>query len=121
MKFYSCPVCGNVICLVDGNPALLRCCGKEMILLEANTTDAVVEKHIPYCTVQGDKVKVVVGEVIHPMDNDHYISWIAMESDNTVHIVWLKPGDSPEAVFDYKKDSIIYAYCNKHGFWKFAL
>ena len=30
----------------------------------------------------------------------------------------LKPNDEPKAIFDYEKDSTIYAYCNKHGLWK---
>ncbi len=118
MKLYVCPICGNVIYLVEGNSSLLRCCGREMVLLEPNTEDAALEKHVPYCTVEGDKVKVTVGEVVHPMDKDHYIGWIAMKHKNVVTVVWLKPGDSPEAIFDYKKGSVIYAYCNKHGFWK---
>lgn len=118
MKFYICPVCGNVVYFVEGNSRLLRCCGKEMVLLETNTKDASLEKHIPHCVIEDDKVRVTVGEVVHPMENDHYIGWIAMENDHIVTIVWLKPGDRPEAIFDYKKGSTIYAYCNKHGFWK---
>ena len=118
MKIYICPVCGNVIFLMDGDVSNVRCCGSELIELKANVKDAAIEKHVPYCEVNDNKVKVSVGEVEHPMDLDHYIMWIAIVYDNKYEIKSLKPGDSPCVDFNYYKDSDVYAYCNKHGLGK---
>ena len=30
MKFYKCPICGNVIVIHEGNIEHVRCCGKEL-------------------------------------------------------------------------------------------
>jgi superoxide reductase len=91
-----------------------------MQLLVPNTSDGASEKHVPVIEVNGNKVVVKVGEVAHPMAEDHYIEWIALETKagNQRHI--LKPGDKPETVFAIEEgDDVIaaYAYCNKHGLW----
>ena len=116
--FYRCLVCGNIIYVVDGDINRVRCCGKELVGLEAGSVDASLEKHVPVYEVKGNKMVVRVGEVEHPMESDHYIMWIAMVRDGKVSINYLNPGDKPEAVFCYKKDTTLYAYCNKHGLWK---
>ena len=46
-RFYVCPICGNVIGLIDGDINHVTCCGKPMNQLVANTTDAAQEKHVP--------------------------------------------------------------------------
>ena len=61
---------------------------------------------------------VRVGEVTHPMDEDHYIEWIAHVHDGRVCRVNLKPGDEPVAKFAYKSGGTLYAMCNKHNLWK---
>ena len=66
----------------------------------------------------GDEIIVSVGSVAHPMDDDHYINWIALVNDDVVTRVNLNPNDEPEARFPYTKGSIVYAYCDKHGLWK---
>ena len=118
IKFYRCPICGNVIELIDGDSKRITCCGKNMELLVANTVDASVEKHVPVYKKEGEKLIVSVGEVIHPMEEKHYIMWIALVSDNKVTRVDLLPNETPEAVFDYVEKAEVYAYCNLHGLWK---
>lgn len=117
-KFYRCPICGNVIELIDGDSKRITCCGKNMELLVANTVDASVEKHVPVYKKEGEKLIVKVGEVIHPMEEKHYIMWIALVSDNKVTRVDLLPNEAPEAVFGYVEKAEVYAYCNLHGLWK---
>lgn len=118
VKFYRCPICGNVIELIDGDSKRITCCGKNMELLVANTVDASVEKHVPIYEVNGNEIVVKVGDVIHPMEEKHYIMWIALVSDNKVTRVDLLPNEAPEAVFDYVEKAEVYAYCNLHGLWK---
>ena len=117
-KVYKCMICGTTVEILNGNGNSLICCGQNMVELKANTTDAAVEKHVPAIQVVGRDVLVKVGDVEHPMDEDHYIVWIAMVSDDKVEKVYLKPGDKPEAKFNYVPDATVYAYCNKHGLWK---
>ena len=118
VRFYKCPICGNVIGLIDGNAEQLRCCGQEMELLVANTQDAAQEKHVPVYEHVDGEIVVKVGEVDHPMTKEHYIMWIAQVSDNRTTRVRLYPEQGTETRFPYIKGSTIYAYCNLHGLWK---
>ena len=86
--------------------------------IKVNSVDASLEKHVPFCEIKDDNVYVTIGEVIHPMGEDHYIEWIAMVKGNKIVKYLLKPNDEPKAIFDYEEDSSIYAYCNKHALWK---
>lgn len=120
MEFYRCNHCGNVIAYLVNSGVKVQCCGEPMQLLVPNTSDGASEKHVPVIEVNGNKVIVKVGEVAHPMAEDHYIEWIALETKagNQRHI--LKPGDKPETVFAIEEgDDVVgaYAYCNKHGLW----
>lgn len=86
--------------------------------IKVNSVDASLEKHVPFCEIKDNKVYVTIGEVIHPMEEDHYIEWIAMVKGNKIVKYLLKPNGEPKAIFDYEENSSIYAYCNKHGLWK---
>ena len=86
--------------------------------MQPNTVDASTEKHVPACQKVGDKLLVTVGEIEHPMEDDHYIMWIAQVTDHQTTRVRLHPGEYPKAEFPYLGDAVIYAYCNKHGLWK---
>lgn len=88
-----------------------------MIELISNTIDAALEKHVPSYKVNGDKIDVSVGEVEHPMLDNHYIMFIAQVFCDNVNMVDLKPGDKPVAQFDYIDGCQIYEYCNLHGLW----
>ena len=121
VRFYRCPICGNVIGLIDGDMAHVTCCGKSMELMVANTTDASVEKHVPAYELVEDEIVVRVGEVEHPMEKEHYIMWIAQVTDNRTTRVRLFPEQSTETRFPYIKGSVLYAYCNKHGLWKIVV
>ncbi len=117
-KFYLCKKCGNVVTLLVNGKGTLTCCGEPMEELTVNTTDAALEKHVPTCDVRDNKIVVKVGKVLHPMDDDHYINFVALEYDGTIDIHNFKPGDEPIWIFDYQENSTVYAYCNKHGLWK---
>ena len=118
VKFYRCPICGNIIGLIDGDMAHVTCCGKPMELMAANTADASLEKHVPTYELVEDEIVVKVGEVEHPMEKEHYIMWIAQVTDNRTTRVRLYPEQATETRFPYIKGATLYAYCNKHGLWK---
>ena len=52
------------------------------------------------------------------MTEEHYIPWVAAEYSDSVVKYFYKPGDKPEAFFDYEEGMKVYAYCNLHGLWK---
>ncbi|MBE6471967.1 MAG: desulfoferrodoxin FeS4 iron-binding domain-containing protein [Coriobacteriaceae bacterium] len=121
--FYRCPVCGNmVVKVVDGGGKLV-CCGKPMEVIEPNTTDAAQEKHVPVVTVEGDVLTANVGSVDHPMEEDHFIEWIYVVTQEGVLAKCLKPGEAPRAEFALggQKPLSVFEFCNKHGLWKTQL
>lgn len=118
MNFYKCPICGNIITIHEGDINHVRCCNVELEQLIPNTVDALVEKHVPVYSIEGDTINVTIGEVEHPMLDEHYISFIAYVKDKNVTIAKLNPNEKPSASFKYERNSEIYEYCNLHGLWK---
>jgi len=116
MKFYRCEHCDNIVTLISGTKAPEG--PKELI---PGTTDAAQEKHVPLVKVEGDKVTVCVGEVEHPMAEEHFIQWVVLETSQGFQKKDLKPGTPPQAVFALapgEKPLAAYEYCNLHGLWK---
>jgi superoxide reductase len=93
-----------------------------MELLEAKQGDVGPEKHIPVIEKSGAGVKVKVGAVPHPMEEDHYIQWVELTTGNQVFLQLLESSDQPEVEFpvnlDPKTDIKARSYCNIHGLWK---
>ncbi|MCR5532211.1 MAG: desulfoferrodoxin [Lachnospiraceae bacterium] len=121
MVFYRCPVCGQIVAIVKGTGVPIICCGKPMQKIEAGTTDASVEKHVPVYEVNGNTVTVTVGSVEHPMLPEHYIEWIALKTKAGNQRKALKPGDAPKACFaicEGDEVEAVYSYCNLHSLWK---
>lgn len=118
VSFYRCELCGNIVGVIKNGGGQLVCCGKPMTKLEANSTDAAQEKHVPVVERKDGKLFVKVGSVDHPMAEEHYIEWIAVCSDKSTERITLSPGEKPEAVFVDKGKAVVYAYCNLHGLWK---
>lgn len=116
--FYKCPICGNIIGLIEGDSNHITCCGQKMKMLIANTEDAATEKHVPVYEKQNNEIMVKVGEVEHPMDEEHFIMWIAQVSENQTTRIRLHPNNGATVKFKYIPGATIYAYCNKHGLWK---
>lgn len=118
-QVYKCELCGNMVEVVHKAGGTLVCCGKPMTLLEENTVDASNEKHVPVVEKIDGGVLVKVGQVEHPMLEDHLIEWIEIHTENKVYRKYLKAGEKPEAVF-LVEEEVLYAreYCNLHGLWK---
>ena len=120
VKFFKCKTCGNIVGMINSSGVPIMCCGAPMDELKANTEDAAQEKHVPAVTIEGNKVTAVVGDVEHPMLDEHFIQWIYLETENGGQRKALKPGDTPKAVFAVEDDKpvAVYEYCNLHGLWK---
>lgn len=119
-KFYRCEVCGNLFGVINDGGITPVCCNQDMVLLEANTTDAANEKHVPFLTRNGKELNVKVGSVAHPMLAEHYIQWIAVAQGDHTQRIALHPDEAPEANFilpDADAPVVVYEYCNLHGLW----
>ena len=120
LEIYRCPFCGGVVeVLTPGeNPV---CCGKEMLLMNANTSDGATEKHVPVVEVCGNGIKVRVGSVSHPMTPEHYIAFIYVETARGGIRIDLKDKPEAEICLCMEKPIAVYEYCNLHGLWKINL
>lgn len=120
VKLYRCNHCGNIVEMVKDAGVNPVCCGENMQLLKANSTDAATEKHVPVVEIEGNVAKVLVGSVTHPMTEDHHIAYIFLETNLGVHRANLNVTGAPEATFllaEGEKAVAAYEYCNLHGFW----
>ena len=119
LQVYKCGVCGNIVEVIHNSVGQLVCCNQPMNLLTENTTDAAKEKHVPAIEKVAGGVKVKVGSVPHPMQEDHYIEWIEAIVGNKAYRQFLRPGQAPEAFFPAEGSGITAReYCNLHGHWK---
>lgn len=120
-EIYKCSVCGNIVEVVHTGAGELVCCGKPMILMEEKNKDEGLEKHVPVVETGRDNVKVKVGSVPHPMEENHYIEWIeVLQNGEVAARKRLSHEDEPAAEFCLKhSDEItVRAYCNVHGLWE---
>lgn len=120
-RFFICKHCGKMVSMFHDPGTPTVCCGEAMTELEANTTDAAQEKHVPVITVEGDKVFVKVGSVPHPMTEEHKIVWIYLQTEKGEQLNCIDTKDVAETCFKICDDDRIIAafeYCNLHGLWK---
>ena len=118
--FCRCKKCGNFVSFIGKKSGCTPvCCGDEMTVLKANSTDGASEKHVPDVKIDGDKVSVQVGSVLHPALEEHHIAFIYLETENGGQIHSITPGDEPKAEFllNGEKATAVYEFCNLHGLW----
>ncbi|HKM33458.1 MAG TPA: helix-turn-helix domain-containing protein [Lachnospiraceae bacterium] len=113
VRFYVCPVCGNIITAVGEGS--FNCCGIMLPALEAEEADE--ENQI--------NVEIVEQEYFvhmeHPMTKEHYITFVAYVTSDRTEVVKLYPQQNMECRFTRKGRGTIYAFCNKHGLFKVKL
>lgn len=119
-KIYRCEECGDMIEAIKEGCGEYSCHGEPMKLLEEQTADYKLEKHVPMIEHIEGGFKVIVGSTPHPMVEDHYIEWIEVSDDaGRVYRKHLAPGDAPEAAFHVDADKVVAReHCNVHGLWK---
>lgn len=119
LDMYKCEVCGNIVQIYSEGAGELVCCNQAMKLLDENTVDAALEKHVPVVEETPEGIVVNVGSVDHPMEEKHYIQWIEVIGKDTSYTAFLHPGDAPRACFPKLEGPLIVReYCNLHGLWK---
>ena len=98
-RFYICNHCGNVIGLIEDSGVNVECCGEPMEQFETYDTEKGSEKHLPVVDVNNNSVKVTVGSVLHPMEDDHRINWVYLQTDRGGHRKCLFAGENPTTSF----------------------
>lgn len=140
-QVYKCNICGNIVQILHIGGGELVCCGQPMELqteqaptqgrdpdsedigapTQGRDSDSedIGKKHLPVIEKTAKGIKVKIGSIEHPMEQEHYIEWIEIMVNDNVGKRFLKPGDKPEAEFPVKHENIqIHAYCNIHGLWQ---
>lgn len=118
-QIYKCPICGNIVEVLHTGVGQLVCCGQPMELMTEKNSDEGQEKHVPVIEKTETGVTITVGSVPHPMEENHFIEWIEINTvDGTTCIKFLKAGEKPKAIFQTKSEiKSARAYCNIHGLW----
>lgn len=119
-RFFICEHCGNIIGMIHDAGVPVMCCGQKMTRIEPGTVEASHEKHIPVVSVNGNTVKVDIGSVAHPMQEEHSILWVYLQTDKGGQRKCLEVGSEPTVTFAIaeEKPTAVFAYCNLHGLWK---
>jgi len=122
--FYRCEICGNVVSTLIAKAPPIHCCGQPMVEEKPKEkSQEGNEKHVPVIMHGEHKVIVNVGDIPHPMDEDHWIVLVQLVKNGQVIAgKRLNPGELPHVEFDmprYDPEGIkARAYCNKHGLWE---
>lgn len=118
-QIYKCNICGNIVEALFIGGGTLVCCGQPMELQEEKQQDVGSEKHIPVIEKTDKGILVKIGSIPHPMEETHYIEWIELIVDEKRYKEFLKPSDSPEAIYCISGENLqARAFCNIHGLWR---
>jgi len=119
-NIYKCLVCGHVIQVQHEGTGTLVCCNQPMQHLEEKVEDEGMEKHVPVIEFRDNMAMVSVGDVLHPMEENHYIEFVELIVDEEVYTQYLKPNQDPIVSFKIPSEYTqikARAYCNIHGLW----
>lgn len=107
VRFYVCPVCGNI--LTSTGSASLFCCGRKLEpLLPQDQED------VPQVFVDHSDLESYIS-VVHPMTKDHYLSFAAYVKNDKVTLIRLYPEQEAGFRLLTGKGGTLYLYCTKHG------
>lgn len=110
MKFYVCPICGNIIC--STGETVVSCCGVVLPAMEPEEED---DSHRLSAVVVEDEYYVTIP---HEMSKKHYISFIAALRDDGCEIKKLYPEWNAEARFPIRGTKYLVYYCKVHGLFQ---
>ena len=112
-KLYVCPFCGNV--LHATGQAVVSCCGITLPALDIAEAEDADEHH--QLTVERVEDELFV-TLHHPMEKNHYISFLAYLTGDKLQLVKLYPEGDASARFSLRGAGVLYFYCNCHGLMK---
>lgn len=110
VKFYVCPVCGNII--HSTGDAVISCCG---IVLPPLAAEEEYQSHEIKINKVEDEHFI---SVEHEMSKSHYISFAAFVTSDRVQLVKFYPEGNAETRFQLRGHGDLYVFCNRHGLIK---
>ena len=110
IQFYVCPICGNIIMAVG--EGYFSCCG---ITLPKQEPELMDEAHSVLVETIDNEYSITMQ---HPMNKEHYISFIAYITSGSMEMIKLYPEQDISIRFRKKGHGILYAYCNRNGLFK---
>lgn len=111
-KFYVCPICGNVVhAMGEGS---FSCCGVQLMPQEAEDADGDDAHRVHVERIENDWYLTLD----HPMTKQHYLSFAAYVTSDTVSLKKLYPEQSPEVRFPMRGSGLLYVFCNQHGLFR---
>lgn len=122
LDFYRCNVCGNFVEVVLNGEGELVCCGQPMekLIPKTKAEEMLGEKHVPVVEKTKEGVTVRVGSTPHPMEDNHYIMFVEVNSDDKKYVKrkYLHPNEEPVLKLKCDCDDVIAReLCNIHGLW----
>ena len=111
MKFYVCPVCGNIFSAFAG--AELHCCGRKVGALPVQKAD---EEHAVSVVEMDDEWYITFR---HPMEKAHYIRFAAFLTVDKMLMVRLYPEQGSEfRMPQVRGGGRLYLGCSQHGLFE---
>lgn len=108
LNFYVCPDCGNLI--TAATETGVSCCGRTLLPLEPQKPEE------PLSVEKIDDSWFVSSP--HPMDKDHYVSFVALLTGDTLFLRRLYPEWDLQTRIPAFGHGILLWYCTKHGLFR---
>lgn len=112
-KFYICEKCLNVVTSLENNDVL--CCGEKLLCQSSNIADTAHKLNVE--KVENDYY--ITFE--HPMEKEHFISFVAYVRFDRVLLIKLYPEQGGEVRFPIMRGGKIYYYCTNHGLFELKI
>ncbi len=110
IKFYACRTCGSI--LYGTGESEISCCGRKLSPLPVQKTD---KAHIIAVNEVEQDFHIMIQ---HEMTKQHFISFVAYVSWDSVFFQKLYPEQTPELRIPKRQKGQFYFYCNQHGLFK---
>ena len=108
LNFYVCPDCGNLI--TAATEVGVSCCGRTLLPLEPQKPEE------PLSVEKIDDSWFVSSS--HPMTKDHYVSFVALLTGDTLFLRRLYPEWDLQTRIPAFGHGILLWYCTKHGLFR---
>lgn len=110
LRFYVCPDCGNLI--TSAAETGVSCCGKTLLPLEPQKPEELDQ----LCIEKIDDSWFVSSH--HPMAKEHYISFVALLTGDTLFLRRLYPEWDMQTRIPLMGHGILLWYCTQHGLFR---
>lgn len=110
MRFYVCPICGNVVIATEDNT--VTCCGEKLNGQEIKKAEG---KHRLLAEEKEGQLHLISE---HGMTKEHYLNFIAYGKENQYVIIKLSKEAPVDITLEKQVDAEIIFGCNQHGIFR---